>query len=103
WRRPEYSDEKYRLYHEHKQRFGDGESLPRDEFLGGFYSNGDEALELELWLAGELVACGLLLRSGGVLSSTYFFYAASADHLSLGTFGALVELEKAREVGATHY
>jgi arginine-tRNA-protein transferase len=103
WGRPVFRDEKHRLYHEHKQRFGDGESLPRDEFIGGFYGGGDEALELEMWLDGGLVGCGLLLRAGTVLSSTYFFYGERVAPLSPGTFSALAEIAKARELGATHY
>jgi arginine-tRNA-protein transferase len=94
---PSYTEEKYAIYCEHKERFGDSDAGSRQDFQASFYLPCPGALEFTYRLNGELVAIGLVNEAPDALSSVYFFFRTAHSALSLGTFGVLKEIEAATQ------
>jgi leucyl-tRNA---protein transferase len=53
--------------------------------------------------AGKLLAVGVCDLSPKSLSSVYFYFDPDEERRSLGTFGALIEIELARKLNIPHY
>ena len=71
-----------------------------EHFLGGQFSFGREFL---YFLAGTLVAVGLVDVTARTSSSAYFFHEPLLRERALGTFSLLKELEYAREHQIAHH
>jgi arginine-tRNA-protein transferase len=98
----EYRDEIFEIYRDHSiNRFGK-ESDP-DEFIAAFYTPSCPAMQSEYYLNGELVAVGFIDISSRALSSVYFAYKTSCEHLRLGTYSVLREVEYAASLGLAYY
>ena len=59
-------------------------------------------LHQKYFLDNELIAVGVIDTTPSYLSSVYFFYK-NIKHLSLGTYGALCEIEYAKSTGRAFY
>lgn len=97
-----FDERVYQLYLSHSSvRFGLGSS--RDEFASHFYLPSCPVLQSEVFLGDELIAVGFLDQGSDALSSVYFCFDPDYSERSLGTFGALVEIEYCRQLGLDYY
>lgn len=99
----QFSHRIYDIYRSHAElRFGE-QKQDLEHFLFSFYCPPCPGRQTEIRLDGELIAVGWLDLGEQSLSSIYFcFDPAYAEH-NLGTFGALAELEYARQQGLPWY
>ncbi len=105
WATPKLTDEKLDLYGRYvrdwHQRPDEAESTKLESFL---YDSPTDTLEFEYRdLAHALLAVGICDISDTSLSSVYFYFDPAHKRRSLGTFGAVYEIEWARQRGLTHY
>jgi leucyl-tRNA---protein transferase len=102
---PVPTQEKFDLYSRYCavwHRRGEPETV--DAFMSFLYSSPVPSLEWEYRLGDCLVAVGLCdAFHGRALSSVYFYFDPQFAERSLGTFGALHEIETARSLGMSHY
>lgn len=90
------------LYREHSlQRFGSDSSL--NDFASYFYLPSCPVLQSEVYLGKQQIGVGFLDRASNALSSVYFCFAPDHTQLSLGVFGALMEIEHARRLQLDYY
>ena len=104
---PRASEEKFALYTSYLRakhnRACDGDDA-REEFELFLYATPVDTLEFEHRdPSGKLVAVGICDITSRSLSSVYFYYDPSERGRSLGVFGALAEIEFAREAGIPYY
>ncbi len=97
-----YSEEAFALYQAHSSERFEQES-DREGFVASFYQPSCPALQLELRLEGELIGLGILDLANDGLSSVYFCFDPRHSRRNLGTFGALHEIELARQLGLPWY
>lgn len=111
--RPRATDEKHRIYLEHKKRFqsphgraggecegeGSGGELSREGFDQVFYAGGEFTWECTYRLDGQLVGAGLIDIAPRVLSSIYFYFDPRFEALSPGTLSLLNEIAIAERLG----
>ncbi len=97
-----YSDEIYNIYVDHCSRFPQ-ESMNKENFIRSFYTPSVKALQAEYYLNNELVAVGFLDVTHEAISSVYFIYKNQYQHLKLGTFSILKEIEYTRKIGYKYY
>ncbi len=98
--RPAY----FELYQKHSQ--AQFENIPissEREFVESFLIPSAPALIHELVVGDQLVALGFCDVGTNSLSSVYFCYDPEYSDLSLGTLGALYEIEWAKSQGLQHY
>ena len=95
-------DEMYEIYDEHSRTRFDQETTFED-FQMSFFSNILPARQSEFYNIHELIASGFIDISKNAVSSVYFYYKRSYNRLSLGTFGALKEIEYAKNLGRSYY
>jgi arginine-tRNA-protein transferase len=98
----QFSERIYQIYREHARlRFGTDCSL--DEFASNFYLPSCPALQLGVYLDDLQIGVGFLDQASDALSSIYFCFDPAFSERNLGTFGALVEIERARQTGLDYY
>lgn len=98
----QYTERIFQLYREHsQQRFGTDSSL--NDFASYFYLPACPVLQLEVYLGEQQVGVGFLDRASDALSSVYYCFDPAFSARSLGIFGALVEIEQARQLGLDYY
>jgi arginine-tRNA-protein transferase len=73
------------------------------EFVENFYTPSCRAFQSEYYIQEELAAVGFLDRAEAGLSSVYFFYRTKYNHLSLGNYSILKEIEYAAWLGLPYY
>lgn len=97
--RPILTAQKLDLYRRYQALWHQSSEPVTPEDLYRFlYVSPVETWEMEYRLpGGELVAVGLCDACPGVLSSVYFYFDPDHCHRSLGVFGALWELQMARQ------
>jgi arginine-tRNA-protein transferase len=100
-----YTDEKFDLYQRYQaQRHGRTDAEESASFVDFLcqsplktvdciYRNGD----------GRLLAVGVCDVAASALSSVYFYFDPAESRRSLGTYGALWEIDFARRSGWPHY
>lgn len=103
---PVCTAEKYELYSRYQQEWhgrpeGDTSAPGFAQFL---YGSPTESLEFEYRdPAGRLLAVGICDTAATFLSSVYFYFEPAESQRCLGTFGALHELQTAKELSIPHY
>lgn len=103
---PEPTREKFALYHRyvtsrHKGPMGDDDPETFESFL---YRSPVDSVEMCYRdSAGNLLAVGICDVCSLSLSSVYFYFDPAESWRGLGTFGALMEIELAAELGIPHY
>jgi arginine-tRNA-protein transferase len=103
--RPALTPEKEKLYARYVRQWhgrpGDADPESLKQFL---YDSPTETLEFSYRdPAGQLLAVGICDLSRHSLSSVYFYFDPDHAGRSLGTFGAIHEIEWAAERGIGHY
>lgn len=96
---PVYTEEKFRLYLKHKERFNSLQDDVEDEknFRMSFYVNTPFGIEFEYYLDGKLVGVALGDKTSKSFSAIYTFYDVSDKKMSLGTYSILKQLEYANQ------
>lgn len=100
---PIFSKEKYALYLRYQEEWHGRGSSAADlkQFL---YDSPTDSVEFEYRdLNGELLAVGICDIAETFLSSVYFYFDPHESERSLGTFGALHELEVSKQLSIPHY
>ena len=97
-------EERYQLYRRYYGGWHGGEACEFEQFEWLYYESCVETVEFTYrTAAGELVALGWCDVGREYVSSVYFLFDPAEAGRSLGTFGALVEIEFARQIGAPYY
>jgi len=97
---PRPGDDKWRLYQAYlAHQHGAEAAGDRGEFESFLYRSPLETLEMCYWLGPDLVAVGLVDVCPKSLSSVYFYFDPAHARRSLGTFGALCEIDECRRRG----
>ena len=98
---PRFSEKKFELYLEHKERFpslqDDVEDI--DNFSVSFYESVPFGIEFEYYYKGELVGAALGDFTRNTFSAVYTFYVNPEPQMSLGVFSVLKQLQFAKECG----
>ncbi len=97
-----FSDRIFEIYENHSRNRFEKEPF-LDDFILNFYQQSCPSLQSEYYIEGKLAAVGFLDRSSRGLSSVYFIFDTAYSSYSLGTFGALKEIELARTLGLPYY
>jgi len=95
--------ERYELYRKYTAQWHGGEAGDYGEFRRFLYESPVETIEFSYRLGPKLVAAGVCDVCEQSLSSVYFYFDPDHGRRSLGTYGALVEIEFARRVGIPYY
>jgi leucyl-tRNA---protein transferase len=102
---PGATDEKFELYKRYlAARHGPTKTDDRSSFELFLYDSPVETIEMCYRdRAGKLLAVGICDVSSRALSSVYFYFDPAHSRRGLGTFGALHEIDFAREMDIAHY
>ena len=96
--------ERYQLYGRYYRGWHGGEPCGFEQFQMLYYESCVPTVEFSYrTTTGELVALGWCDVGAGSVSSVYFLFEPAMSGRSLGTFGALVEIEFARQMGVPFY
>ncbi len=101
-----YQKEVYDLYRIHSEAKFDTLKHPvasEEEFIRSHFTKTSPGLLTEYTIGEQLVAVGFLDVTEYGLSSVYFIYHPDYSDLSLGTYGAIKEIELAQEMGKSFY
>lgn len=74
-----------------------------NEFIQSHFTKTTPTLLSEFYFQEKLIAVGFMDISENGISSVYFIYDPDFSHLSLGTFGAIKEIELAQEMSKDYY
>lgn len=102
---PAITPQKYRLYRKYQTIWhASATDEGWEEFEAFLYQSPVNSLEFEYRdPAGRLLAVGICDVCSRSLSSVYFYFDPDEARRSLGTFGALYEIEHARSLGILCY
>lgn len=101
---PVATEEKLDLYNRYNTIWHGGATLTLDDLEESLYESCVETIEFTYRAPqGELLAVGLCDVAPESLSSVYFYFAPEAAARSLGTYGALRELDFAAQHSIPHY
>jgi leucyl-tRNA---protein transferase len=101
---PEPSDDKFQIYLRYLREWHERDDSSYDEFCDFLYRSPVDSLEFEYRdVAGHLLAIGICDRSPLSLSSVYFYFDPRERKRSLGTFGALWEIQWAAQQNIGYY
>lgn len=100
-----FTEEKYALYRRYiVRRHGRADPPNREAFAGFLCASPVKTIEMQYRDgAGRLLAVGVCDVSADSLSSVYFYFDPDQQRRGLGTFGAMVEIALARELGIRWY
>jgi arginine-tRNA-protein transferase len=101
-----YEEGHYELFVKHsKIRFSqkDEEIESKELFMETHYTESTESLLAQYFIDDRLIAVGYLDKGKECLSSVYFIYDPDQSKRSLGIFGALKEIEYAKEEKLKYY
>lgn len=97
-----YSEEIFEIYKEHSwDKFN--QKADKEDFKLSFFYQAVPSLQSEYYINDKLAAVGFIDISSKALSSVYFIYRTVYSHYSLGTFGAIKEIEFARLLSLKYY
>lgn len=102
---PHYTDEKFNLYINHKERFQPLQDDVEDEqnFRLSFYVSTAFGIEFEYYLDGKLVGVALGDHTKNAFSAIYTFYDLADSKRSLGTFSIIKQLQFCSERGVKFF
>jgi arginine-tRNA-protein transferase len=101
---PRPTPEKFDLYRRYVTQWHGGVEPEVEQFREFLYDSPVNSVDIEHRDAsGKLLAVGVCDAGPTYLSSVYFYFDPDASNRSLGTFGALVEVELARQLRLAHY
>lgn len=101
---PAPTDEKWEVYRRYLRQWHGGDADDRSGFEEFLYESPVDTLEFVYRdAADKLLAVGICDVSAQSLSSVYFYFDPSESRRALGTFGAMCELEFARNHGIPYY
>jgi arginine-tRNA-protein transferase len=101
---PDLTPDKQRLYSAYlSARHNGAMDGDTDELRGFLYDSPTQTLEMNYFVGDRLVAVGIVDACEDALSSVYFFFDPAESHRSLGTFGALCEIEECRRRGLAYW
>lgn len=99
---PNYREEIFDLYKKHSlTKFN--QEVSKEEFLMTHFYHSTTSLQAEYYLKNRLVSVGFLDVGKLGLNSVYFIYDPDFSKRSLGTLGALKEIEFARLMDIPYY
>jgi len=100
-----FKEEYYKIYIQHNERFNSSKDTPeeRNEFIDGFFSQSCSSFILTYSLGEEVIAWGILDEGDSGISSVYFAFNPEYSDRSLGHFGALTEINYAKENSYDYY
>ena len=103
--RPQYSEEKFKLYLDHKTRFVSLQDDVEDEenFRLSFYAKTPFGMEFEYFLDGKLIGVALADVTRKTFSAIYTFYSTEHSQLSLGTFSIVKQIEFCKRRGIPYF
>jgi arginine-tRNA-protein transferase len=103
--RPQYSEEKFKLYLDHKTRFVSLQDDVEDEenFRLSFYAKTPFGMEFEYFLDGKLIGVALADVTRKTFSAIYTFYSTEHSQLSLGTFSIIKQIQFCRSRGIPYF
>jgi arginine-tRNA-protein transferase len=101
-RGPEATEEKYRLYLSHLNRFPVVERSGYESFREAFFTPLPFSRELDIFDGEELVAVAHFDLTATLLSAVYCYWNPKRESLGLGTLAILKEMEYARNRGLRH-
>ncbi|MBN2561110.1 MAG: arginyltransferase [Phycisphaerae bacterium] len=101
---PRCTEEKWRTYvdylrHQHDGAMGEG----FDDFKQFLYESPTDTIEMTYCSERRTIAVGILDVCPGCLSTVYFYFDPAEARRSLGTFGALREIEECRQRGLPYW
>ncbi len=96
-----FHDSLYDLYKDHSMRFN--QETTRDDFKQTFFHSAVPAIQTEYYADGKLAGFGLVDISSEGTSSVYFVFGSEFSKLSLGTLGAIKEIEISKNNGLKYY
>jgi len=99
----EFHESVYQLYLKHSKRFPDSPYTTRETFVNAFCQPSVPGFLTCFYEEESLVAAGFLDVSERALSSVYFIFDPQFEKQSLGTFGAISELQMAQFLGKEFY
>ncbi len=101
---PESSEERFALYQRYSAEWHGRVEQSREDFDSFLYDSPVDTLEFTYRSpAGRLLAVGICDVCPASLSSVYYYFDPAESRRSLGTLGALVELDFARRHRLSHY
>ena len=101
---PQATPEKFEVYQRYCARWHQHDHQPTwDAFVDFLYEFPSASLEFVHRIDGRVVAVGMCDVCEKSLSSVYFYFDPAFADRSLGTFGAMVELDWARVHQIPHY
>jgi arginine-tRNA-protein transferase len=103
--RPQFSEEKFKLYLDHKKRFVSLQDDVEDEenFRLSFYAKTPFGMEFEYFLDGQLIAVALADVTRKTFSAIYTFYSIEHTELSLGTFSIIKQIQFCQSRGIPYF
>jgi arginyl-tRNA--protein-N-Asp/Glu arginylyltransferase len=94
---PRCSDEKWRIYTAYLRHRHDGTMCEdRADFEDFLYGAAMDSIEMVYRVDDRIVAVGIVDVCPDCLSSVYFYFDPAESRRSLGTYGALCEIEECR-------
>ena len=97
-----YRDEIFEIIKDHSlNRFGRIED--KESNMTSFFTESCPSFQSEYYLDGKLIAVGFLDQSNEALSSVYFVFDTSFGKYSLGTLGAIREIQHAASLNLKYY
>jgi len=94
---PECTEEKWRIYSDYLERQHDGSmDAGFSAFEEYLYCSPTDTMEMTYRLGERVVAVGILDVCPNSLSTVYFYFDPAEAQRSLGTYGALCEIEECR-------
>lgn len=101
---PRPTREKFEIYQRYVMRWHAHEKPSTwEEFSDFLYEYPSNSVEFEYRLGGKVIAAGLCDVCALSLSSVYFYFDPEFAGRSIGTFGALVEIDWTKAHGIPHY
>jgi len=98
----QYSSAIYDIYKSHNRRFNQPCDSEKN-FIDAHFNDTCPSMQSEYYLDDQLIAVGFMDISDQSISSSYFIYDTNYQHLNLGTFSVLKEIEYTKKLGLDYY
>ncbi len=98
----EPTEEKYRLYLSHSERFDQNGSPYYEDFSRSFFENAPYGKELRIYDGQELLSVSHMDVTPKIMSAIYCYWDPEYSHLGLGTYAVLRQIALAKQSGCEH-